>query len=231
MKTPIPKQELKNDIKNIYLILGHPPTKTQYLKLGKYGINTIKRAWFGSWNNAMIETVGFVNKRSKRHKTKKQCPLCKKWFWDKFDRQIYCSISCSNSHKPKRSKTLHPCKHCQTMIPTRLLFCKSCKNAGKHLRGGTNLANKTIASVIYKTGSNKYGIIRNHAKTITKNRKQICLYCGYDKHVETCHIKDIVKFPLDTKIETVNDPHNLILLCPNCHWEFDHNLINLSKNH
>jgi 5-methylcytosine-specific restriction endonuclease McrA len=48
-----------------------------------------------------------------------------------------------------------------------------------------------------------------------------CNNCGYDKHVEICHIKPISEFDVNTKIKEVNSPDNLVQLCPNCHWEFD----------
>jgi HNH endonuclease len=52
------------------------------------------------------------------------------------------------------------------------------------------------------------------------NKERICK-CGYSKHVEICHIKEVKSFPDDAKIKEINDPSNLLYLCPNCHWEFD----------
>ena len=93
---------------------------------------------------------------------------------------------------------------------------------GKHLPGGKNLADKTIKEIMReRNNSSRFNNIRKHSRIITSKRIQKCYNCGYDKHVETCHIKNISKFPLDTKISIVNHPDNLILLCPNCHWEFD----------
>lgn len=80
---------------------------------------------------------------------------------------------------------------------------------------------KTIAEMS-TNGVGKYTRIRWHAKKITSTREQKCNHCGYDKHVETCHIKSIGDFPKTTKMSVVNDPSNLILLCPNCHWKMDH---------
>lgn len=51
--------------------------------------------------------------------------------------------------------------------------------------------------------------------------KQPCKHCGYNKHVELCHIKPISEFSDDTPLSVVNSPDNVIQLCPNCHWEFD----------
>ena len=68
--------------------------------------------------------------------------------------------------------------------------------------------------------SAKFNIIRNRARSQYKHIKQ-CEFCGYEKHVEVCHIKQIGLFPEDTLISTINDRSNILILCPNCHWEFD----------
>ncbi|MFN8530060.1 MAG: HNH endonuclease [Anaerolineae bacterium] len=56
---------------------------------------------------------------------------------------------------------------------------------------------------------------------------RVCKNCGYAKHVEICHIKAISSFPPETLVEVVNDAANLVALCPNCHWEFDHGMLTL----
>lgn len=61
-----------------------------------------------------------------------------------------------------------------------------------------------------------------------KDEKRVC-QCGYDKHVEVCHIKAIRDFDLKTKIKDINSKENLVLLCPNCHWEFDNGLLTLKN--
>lgn len=72
--------------------------------------------------------------------------------------------------------------------------------------------------------------IRNHAGHIYKNDNSsyICQNCGYDKHVEICHIKPVSDFPGDTLITDINAKENLIGLCPNCHWEFDNGKLNIA---
>lgn len=51
---------------------------------------------------------------------------------------------------------------------------------------------------------------------------KICYECGYTKHVEVCHIQSVSSFPGNTKIYIINSVGNLVALCPNHHWEFDH---------
>jgi tryptophan halogenase len=48
-----------------------------------------------------------------------------------------------------------------------------------------------------------------------------CACCGYDKHVELCHIKSLSSFGDDSLISEANHKDNIVQLCPNCHWEFD----------
>jgi hypothetical protein len=82
--------------------------------------------------------------------------------------------------------------------------------------------------------SAKYQIsaqVRQRARYTYRNseRPKYCVNCGYNKHYEVCHIRAINDFPLDATIATVNDLSNLVALCPNCHWEFDHNLLTIDE--
>ena len=43
--------------------------------------------------------------------------------------------------------------------------------------------------------------------------------------MNVCHIKSLADFEDDVVVAHVNKLSNLIGLCPNCHWEFDHKLI------
>ena len=69
-------------------------------------------------------------------------------------------------------------------------------------------------------------LARNNFKDLTKKP---CANCGYDKHVELCHIKPISSYPETAKISEVNSEKNLIQLCPNCHWELDNGYIVLPE--
>ena len=54
-----------------------------------------------------------------------------------------------------------------------------------------------------------------------------CAICGYDKHVEIAHIKAVSDFDDSALISEINSKDNLIALCPNHHWEYDHGLLKL----
>lgn len=155
-----------------------------------------------------------------------KCEYCKK-FIQKYPKDVkkskhhYCSRSCSNRGQPRR-KPKGKCKNCNKPIRTKSIRCQECdiKFRGK----ATDL--KTI-SESFRKGSNKYGNIRDRARTLYSHlRYHGCQLCPYKKHVEICHIKSISDFPESTLVKVVNDPKNIILLCKNCHWELDHNMTN-----
>lgn len=80
-----------------------------------------------------------------------------------------------------------------------------------------------------RTDANKYMKVRSRAKSIAKQNNLLdkCYNCGYNKHVECCHIKDISEFTKDSLLSIINSKNNLIGLCPNCHWEFDNDLLQI----
>lgn len=224
----IKSNDVIKDLKRVEKIVKQPPTRSQYEHHGKYSKNTVCRR-FGSWNEA-LKTVFDKVHIIRQGTSDKTCSYCKKSIKvhiSRLKKHNFCSKSCSakfnNSKKPKRKLT-KKCKSCPTLIRSKNAYCSSCREMGKHLRGGCNLSQKTLQEVVYKSGSNRYGVIRNHARAITKNRKQICQKCGYSFHVDTCHIKEINSFDPKTKLSEINAPDNLLLLCKNCHWEMDHGL-------
>lgn len=77
----------------------------------------------------------------------------------------------------------------------------------------------------YKNWQSARSNIRKDAERTFRqsNKKLECYLCGYNSHIEIAHIKAVSKFSDDTLISEINDVHNLIALCPNHHWEFDHN--------
>jgi predicted restriction endonuclease len=71
--------------------------------------------------------------------------------------------------------------------------------------------------------------IRKHAQFVYEknNGEKTCKVCGYDKHIQVCHIKSVSSFKDDDLITEINSKNNLVGLCPNHHWEFDHGFLNL----
>ena len=59
------------------------------------------------------------------------------------------------------------------------------------------------------------------------NKSPKCHICGYDKHVEVAHIKAVSEFDDTATVNEINSVNNLIGLCPNHHWEYDHGLLTI----
>jgi len=83
---------------------------------------------------------------------------------------------------------------------------------------------KPLSEAIYTKGhmSNKFALVRDHCRRTYEDVLKTCEKCGYAKHVEFCHIKPLKEFPPTATIREVNARTNILALCPNCHWEFDH---------
>lgn len=108
----------------------------------------------------------------------------------------------------------------------RRKFCEKCN---PNLQ---DWSEETLASVREKRNYQLNSRIRDLAR-IVFNKSEIekkCVNCGYDKHIEVCHIKAISDFDLETPISEINNINNLIALCPNCHWELDHKVLEFDKN-
>jgi predicted restriction endonuclease len=141
----------------------------------------------------------------------------------------FCSRSCAASYTnrlfPKRKKSQLFCKSCGIIIfPNKYeTMCDSCNPFKK------DWSKITLASLQNRRSYQRNSQIRDLARQVI-NRQNIekkCKICGYDKHVDVCHIKPISAFSLDDTISKINSSDNLILLCKNHHWELDHKLLSL----
>ena len=155
----------------------------------------------------------------------------------------FCSQSCAakfNNKIPGRKvrdrTSLRKCKNkdCTEMLYTNRdgsrVFCSKCIIQKKHYHG-YDLSESTIEEVVSRQGSNTYDTVRAHCHGAYKSEKKtpLCQNCEYSKHIELCHIQPIASFPKDTKLKRVNARENILFLCPNCHWEFDHNMLTLEE--
>lgn len=81
----------------------------------------------------------------------------------------------------------------------------------------------------FSSAKNYHSRVRCNSRSTFRasGRDLVCAVCGYSKFVEICHIKDLKDFTEDTSVSIINSIDNLVALCPNHHWEFDHGLISL----
>ncbi|GAB3876965.1 hypothetical protein GCM10028824_35850 [Hymenobacter segetis] len=137
----------------------------------------------------------------------------------------YCSRSHAaihtNQQAPKRQLT-RKCQECDTLIPGSRQFC------AVHGKRKADYRLLTVAQLKAKDAIKHPSYYRGYLNSITRllnaHRPRTCQAYGYDKHVEYCHIQPISAFPDSVMVQEVSGPENILVLCPNCHWEYDHSL-------
>lgn len=153
----------------------------------------------------------------------------------------YCSRSCAANHTnvlfPKK-KTKKKCIDCgQSVISYRYNRCDIHHNEYMIYKQNSFYQNKTLEeyqsklSIKGKDASWINSHVRIFCRAWNMDMKKLpCANCGYNLHVELCHIKAITSFPKTATLGEINSKTNIIQLCRNCHWEFDNNFIKLSFN-
>lgn len=147
----------------------------------------------------------------------------------------FCCRSCAaiytNKISPKRKLTKNCCKQgCDNLVRNyRSTLCQQ-HFEERQLTQKENMLNTTLAEIrsLYPDlhSSSKHAKIRGFARNWFKDLTKLpCANCGYDKHVELCHIKAISDFKDTETVGDVNSLENIIQLCPNCHWEFDNGIL------
>ena len=121
--------------------------------------------------------------------------------------------------------------------------CKKCekefkgtqhaKYCSKECRYRLNINKNSTKEEIFNSCLNWQSARTQIRKDAKKNielsgKEKTCENCKYNKHVEICHIKSVSDFEKESKLTEINSKRNLIYLCPNCHWEFDHGLLKIS---
>ncbi len=133
----------------------------------------------------------------------------------------FCSRSCSatynNIHREKKLK----CKNCGNPRTCKSWFCSNKCRIESQQKRTANVSKIELESRT-KTKDGAYAQIIKMSRRVymDSGKPKICAICGYDKHVEICHIKPVRDF-IDEPIKVINSIDNLIALCPNHHWEFD----------
>lgn len=136
--------------------------------------------------------------------------------------RMYCSRSCSakvnNRQYPKR-KMEGLCK-CGRPTNKFRTYCNQCFQ-------NSLINDKTYGEFSEGLNYQKNSKIRQHARKnyLRSDSPKCCVICGYSKHIDVCHIKDISSFPDDALVKEINHLSNLIGLCKNHHWEFDKNIL------
>lgn len=160
---------------------------------------------------------------------RKRCDNCNKKIQEKrLKEKLLIKEIIEEENKNNGCQKINCCGICGSKINHRSSKCYSCYI--KLINEDMN--EQTIEDVEYTRyhKSSAYSKIRTRARSLaSKLGWSKCANCNYDKHIEICHITPISDFPKETKIKVVNSIDNLIPLCPNCHWEFDHGVLNLEE--
>lgn len=140
----------------------------------------------------------------------------------------FCSSACAARYNnrvfPKKQRQRFYCKACGAETGYRRTYCKNCDPTKPR-----DYSDVTIAEIRSRATYQANAWIRKLARRAYYNsdKPQCCNICGYSKHFEVCHVKPIQDFPNETYVSEVNSLDNLVALCPNCHWEFDHGILSL----
>jgi hypothetical protein len=182
----------------------------------------------GGFAKGIIVKANAQNLRNAYYLSPNRCMQCSEvipfppgYFLSDIRARKFCNRSCgarfNNKSHPKREVRVlvFYCIDCKVKMSVDRKRCLSCREIFQN-----TLLSKTKSEV-------KVDILREHARRSTRAWPQICILCGYSKFVECCHRKPVKSFSLTALIREINHASNLILLCPNCHWEFDHNMVAL----
>ena len=140
---------------------------------------------------------------------------------------VYCSRSCAarvnNVNSPKRSLE----GKCSVCNKETSKSCKTCKECRQRIYEENNAEDMTINELKAILNHNDFnGRVRYYnRKWNIKYFDNKCSNCKYSIHIEFCHINPVKDFHADTKLNIVNAKENNIVLCRNCHWEFDHGML------
>lgn len=155
------------------------------------------------------------------------CKNCNSDISHKPSQNKFCSQSCSATFNNKlRAKKPYYCQKCESLMGhgfkfSRRKYCDKCNV--NIIDWSTVTYGELKEKRKYQENSRIRTLARNSAEKLGKLKE--CSNCGYNIHVETCHVKAIINFSDDTKISEINSPDNIVGLCRNCHWEFDNGLL------
>jgi hypothetical protein len=113
----------------------------------------------------------------------------------------------SLSHKVSQTEIRRE-KHMEWIISILKLTKDELKEKGKHPYHYKSTITRIARELYYSSG-----------------KKQECYVCDRKEAVDVCHIKDVKDFPGFSLISEINDLDNLVALCKNHHWDFDHGQI------
>lgn len=169
------------------------------------------------------------------------CCQCGKQFSRKVSEIVpsgrtFCSRSCGVSYNSKgvcrNPKRERACSICAAQYfytrENHSKYCVNCKPQYGHRINHNNTLKETVSkrSLKDRHPSWKSAYVRTACYSLNRAIKDSpCQFCGYATHTELCHIKPVSSFDETATLNEVNHPDNILVLCPNHHWEFDNGKI------
>jgi hypothetical protein len=134
------------------------------------------------------------------------------------DKFRFCNVVCSNRFIANSRKKERFCSQCGSeRKPGNVDICRDCRKQNK----ASFIDNLMLQELRDAYSISQYhGKIRGLARSIFKGKLE-CVACGYNLHVDVCHIRPVADFPMSATLAEVNAVDNLTTFCPNHHWEFD----------
>lgn len=148
-------------------------------------------------------------------------------------RKKFCNLSCSAIHNNTgRVRSQKPDQFCscgkQISKRSSTGLCRSC---------ALNLLERSIENQTKTSLADRRNYYNSWRSSISRHAVRVfdasgldkkCAICGYETRVDICHVKPVAMFCENALITEINDLSNLVPLCPNHHWEFDHGILNLA---
>ena len=238
------KELVIKELQRLHKELSRNPKVPEFEKLNTFKISKRRLLkHFDTYTDALFE-AGLQPRADRRGQgvVTLDCTQCSKEIVKnrselKRSKNMFCSRSCAatfnNSLKPKKAEGLYTLreKTCSNCKSTYVKDGRDAKNTCSILCSmELGMKQRTMKEAIQRVGSNTYDAIRKNARAYSKHFFPAkCMICDYDKHYEVCHVKDLKDFTREETVYEVNNKTNLIHLCPNCHWEFDHNQLDIQK--
>lgn len=188
-----------------------------------------------------------MKERTKRKTVVVKCAFCGKEktvelnkYLKSKTKRFFCDKSCAakyNNHfLPKRTKIAEEesCPICGCKKSKKAKLCKKCEILEKRLKK----RERTLGDFVGYGRNLKYLThkcvgIRKDARTfmeVESKQEKVCAYCHnheFDEVLEVHHLKNILSFDRNTKLNEINCDENLVWLCPNHHAMLERGLIKL----
>ena len=144
-------------------------------------------------------------------------------------RKVFCNRSCAATYQGLHRPPKYTCLDCGVRVSRNSSRCMPCYRKHKSVASKSNgVITKGELFTKRKGYQSARNGIRRHAKCVFDSMNiTACQVCGYTKHIDAAHKRSVSSFPDEATLLEINSPDNLIGLCPNCHWEYDHDLISL----